>query len=879
MTTDRAASTSAVSSSSDTQPAVRASSSGSRSIPRASSSRAKPVPGAAEAFHNLSATAPLLPAAVGMVLGVAMDARAALPFGLYVVVVLACGPVLYAVRRWWIACGVITGLAAIGVGGALHHAAYRRTSADAIVLLTSRRSVPATVSGTIATEPSLRRPDFGGMQRWVPDPPRTRFLLDVESVDGVDGPIRARGLVSVSVKEPVLRLAAGDRVRVVGFLYRPRPPDNDGEPDWPQIQRRRGVLASMSAEHAACVTRLGAPRADAGWLTAVRQRCRRYLLDDVATRDPSSVSLLEALILGQRSTVDRAINDAFVATGTVHFLSVSGAHLGMLGAAVWALASLLGRSRRQAAVVVTAVVVAYALLAEPNPPVFRSAILAVLLGVGLMLRRPVRTANWLAASVILILAVRPTDLFDPGFQLSYVTLLGVIYLSPSVRATWRAVFARRGPALAMRGPVGPRPWLRGVAVGAAGRLEWALAVSMAAWLIGAPLSLYHFGQTSTWGWINSALIAPGVALLMLLGFVKLVAGAILSAAGAALAPAVGAATAAMDAWVRVLAAIPGTSFLAPSPPAWLVVAWTVALSAWAARAYVRLPRHGIAVGLLAAVTASAWWYWPGRPADDAVRVRVLSVGDGMASIVRLPNGRALLCDFGRMPPYEMFRGTIRPAFGLDGVRRIDAAIVSHPNLDHYSALPDTARAVPMREVWVTSYFVDTASRGGPSRFVLDELRRQGVAVRTLHAGDRLTNTGGVEAEVLWPPPHEAGAPYDANDVSLVLRLRYGGRSMLFCGDIERGPQAWLLRHADLHADVLVLPHHGSLKPWTPDFVEAVAPTVVIRSTGTRDDASPAGLRELVKPYRYYSTAEVGGVVVEFGPRGIAVTPHHAPEPP
>jgi competence protein ComEC len=102
-------------------------------------------------------------------------------------------------------------------------------------------------------------------------------------------------------------------------------------------------------------------------------------------------------------------------------------------------------------------------------------------------------------------------------------------------------------------------------------LKLALAVSIAAWLAGAPLTLYHFGRVSSWGWLNSILITPLVGLLMLAGFLKLVVSAIWPSASVVVAAPVAWSTHALDASVRWLAAVPGVNVHIASPPLWLAV--------------------------------------------------------------------------------------------------------------------------------------------------------------------------------------------------------------------------------------------------------------------------------------------------------------------
>jgi len=825
------------------------------------------APSGPERAATALAAAPLLAPAVGVAGGILIDSILVPPAWLCVLAFAAVGAMLLPCWRRGYPCAVILVMAGAATGAALHQTSYRRTARDHIVFFSDCEPIAATVTGTVLTEPALSRPEFGAFNPLLPRPARTRFVLEAGSVRCVDGDRPVTGLVRVSVAEPVLHVRAGDRVRLCGRLYRPMGASNPGERDWSLHFRREGLLVGLSCEHAGAVERLatGTP----GPIARLRRHCRNLLLDSVEADEPAGRSVLEAIILGQRSAVDRAINDAFVAVGVVHILSVSGAHLGMLAAWVWGIAALLGRSRRQTGAIVMATVLLYAALAEPNAPVLRSATTAALLCLGVILRRPIRVLNWLSAAAIAVLAMRPTDLFDPGFQLSYVTLAGVIWMSGPVRTAWRTVFRRQPPDVEVLRPPSPEPSGMRRWIGAALRwLEWALAVSIAAWLIGAPVSLYHFGQISTWGWLNSLLVAPVVSLVMFAGFLKLIAAELWPGTAGLAGPVVTWAIELLNAWVGLLSRIPGVTMIVPSPPPGLVLGALAGAVLWMSHGPLRIPGRIVRLWFAIVGVAGVFWWLPGRPGDGELHVRFLAVGDGSAVLVRLPSGRALLYDAGSMPPYELYRSVLRPALAAEGVRRLDAIIISHPNLDHFSAVLDTCRYVAVREVWVTSHFAPRG-RGGAAGVLLDGLDRLGVPVRHVHRGDAVTGTGSAGIEILWPPP-DPPRPLEANDSSIVLRVAYAGRSVLLTGDIEQQPQQFLIQNECMAADVLMLPHHGHIKPWTGRFVEALRPRILVRSSGRRDSHSPPEIRELTRQRIYGNTADVGQILIRIRADGRMV---------
>ena len=125
-------------------------------------------------------------------------------------------------------------------------------------------------------------------------------------------------------------------------------------------------------------------------------------------------------------------------------------------------------------------------------------------------------------------------------------------------------------------------------------------------------------------------------------------------------------------------------------------------------------------------------------------------------------------------------------------------------------------------------------------------------------------------EFRWTVGGRAGS-WSANGSSMVLRLTYGGRSILRTGDIEERAQRALLDRGGLHADVLVLPHHGGIARSLGEFVAAVDPDVVIRSGARRRaDGTPDRLSSLMGTIRLYDTAEVGAIRVGIDRDGLHV---------
>src|SRR5262249_21907770 len=159
-----------------------------------------------------------------------------------------------------------------------------------------------------------------------------------------------------------------------------------------------------------------------------------------------------------------------------------------------------------------------------------------------------------------------------------------------------------------------------------------------------------------------------------------------------------------------------------------------------------------------------------------------------------------------------------------GVGALDLLVVSHGDLDHRGGVPAVLRALPVREVWLPL----GASQDGAFAELREAARAAGVPVRERGAGSPPARLGDLAVAPFWRSAAAGGL--SRNDRSLVVRVEWAGRRVLLPGDLEAaGEGALLASGADLRADVLKLPHHGSRTSSTAALLARVAPALAVAS--------------------------------------------------
>ncbi len=731
----------------------------------------------------------------------------------------------------------------------------------------------AQVEGVVATEPVIVSAERGYFAGYGYEPPPTLFELRVDRVlrdVEAGGPVEAAGTVVVKIEEADLRVRRGQRVRVRGWLGGFMGPSNPGEFDYAAWQAARGVVGRLTVPTRANWDLLAEPGVGAwvsgwgssfvegrGWIAARA----RWSLSLGLTPGTPVTGLLETLLLGETAADIDPLRERFRDVGLAHILSISGAHLGILMGLVWVVArGLTGRPPR-AAVVVLAVLVMYLLAIPIRVPVARAAVMAGLYFAGVALGRRPGPTRLLSAAAVIVLIWRPLDLFEPGFQLSFVVVWALLKFTRPV-----SLWIWPEPVI--------QPVVPGVGAVLARRAVDYVAVSVVAFLTALPLVAYHFQMVSPLALVLSVLSLPALTAVLAVGYLKVLAGFVLPSVSLVLAGPLRWVGGALGGLVDEAHGWPGAGWALAQPvsAAWAAgcLAVVVAWFGGGFRGRDARWRGGAAVMVVAGwlVVTQTAGRWGGEA--PAVVLTMAAVGDGSCYLVQ-SGGRTLMFDCGSQALPLVGRRSVVPTLKRLGVGRLDVLVLSHADLDHYNGTLDVLDAVPVEQIWVSRDLVEDAAQhhAWSTAHLMRELAARGHTPRVVEAGftDVLGEAG---LTVLWPPPAGAFEAERGNDLSVVLRVDVVGRRLLLNGDIQDDATRVLLRdRAAMDADVADLPHHGSVVDASPAWLAAVSPGIVLQSSG------PMRLRrdrwaELLKPHpgvRRYITARDGMVRVEVSREG------------
>lgn len=578
------------------------------------------------------------------------------------------------------------------------------------------------------------------------------------------------------------RPGPGDGVEFAGRV-RPAPP-------WLQSGlRARGIELALDAERIRFPgTRRGGA---AGLVDSIRGRAERALGFGIPAPE---AALARGFVLGQDQAIAAGVRDRFRDSGLAHLLAVSGQNVMLLLILGWVLLAALGLPLRLRYPLLAALVCLYVPLAGGGPSIQRAGVMGLAGLAAASAGRPLDRVFPVALAAALTLALNPYAVGDPGWQLSFAAVLGIVVLA-------RPLADRFGPALG-----GDRDGFRAA-------LATGVAVTVAASLATLPLIGLHFGRIPLGTVAANTLALPAVAPSMWLGMLSATIGQL----APWLALPFNLVNAVLLAWIDGVAGLLGgpeqVLETGRGPLAFLVI--TAAASVLAVL-LVRRPRFAaLAITLSLVLPLAGLVTGPGRALPDlpegGLAIDLLDVGQGDAILIRYPGGDPILVDTG--PPGG---GVVEAVLGSGG-DRLGGLVLTHLDRDHVGEFDRV-----LNRFEVGSVMVDRITRE-----MRDLAGSVGSPVRRIGVGDTF-RLGRAEVEVLWPPGGtDGGTAGDRNARSIVLMIRFAGRGILLTGDAE----AELVPLDPGPVDVLKVAHHGSEDDGLPDLLAGTMPALSLVSAG------------------------------------------------
>ena len=705
---------------------------------------------------------------------------------------------------------------AIFFAGVSSYSAQAILPPDHISKIVSEDGQKIFLKGAISDDPVTQRTRYGKFS--------SSFTLEADSVKGAGewqnavGPVRVR-LYSDKGEEA---LSFADEVILEGEASRPKGLKNPGLFDYSRYMEIQGIYISLKVKDGASVRKLPPGRRRSIKYHAAL--ARRYVRNAINRyfHSPDN-GFLNSILIGDRSDLKKSLNDDFIKTGTVHILSVSGTHVGLIACIFLFVFSLLRLPKKLNISLSVVFLIFYSYVAGLSPPIVRSTIIFSLFAFGYLINRKGGMLNSLSIAAIVMLIVNPRVLFDTGFELSFASIASIVILTPAIDKVLgtNAVNKRR-----FTGKI--RLYL-----------SKSVSVSLAAWIGVAPIVSYYFNITSPSAVIANIVIVPAVFLVMILSAVFLAASLCCSILLSPLSAAIQAVDHAMFFINHHLSALPLAYFRTAAPSAAFMLAYYAALSLFVIPqevriGAVRITKRSVFTAALIMMNMVVWQCALDNGKDN-LTVTFFDVGQGDSALVEFPGPRYMLIDGGvggSGDGPDMGVSVVAPSLWNKGIDKIDAVMVTHFHEDHMGGLLYILENFKVGCVMDNG--ISPEKPGAIFKRYIRILKEKNIRRIAIGEGDEIKGFGQSRVFVLNPDKPDTSS--DLNDSSITVKIIFKGSSVLFCGDIMPSSMERLISYGDfLRSDIIKVPHHGgSLKPaaQAERFFALVAAKVSVISVGS-----------------------------------------------
>lgn len=594
----------------------------------------------------------------------------------------------------------------------------------------------------------------------------------------------------------------GRNILCSGTVSLPAGRRNPGCFDYRLYLRSRGIQALITADS---IERIEGRESAFLKLTAyIRGNFQRKL---ETCMDADTRAMTTAMLFGDKTALDQELYEAFQKNGTAHILAVSGLHIGIL----YGFFAFLWRGKRGSLFHVCAAVLLlfYTALADFSPSVVRAAVMIALHLLSVILCRRYDLLSAAGFTFLLMLLDNPFQLFHTGFQMSFLAVASLGVILPFVRRFYQGIFLS---SLVIQAGMLPYTAYMFNYISLGAFFANLPVIFLAGLLLPAGISLIPLS------FVSDPLFEAGAELLQLGCELLIRINQLFYAGGSA-------------------------SFDAVSPPIWLLAGY-YGLLFWCAsekgRILLMRKKRTLFWGGAAALVAAGLCLAPLTDQGfSKAAVVFVDVGQGDCIHVRTPRGHNYLFDGGGSVRYDVGRNILKPYLLKNGVKKIDAAFVTHLHEDHYGGIRSLAREGMIERIGVYE----------ANRVIEKQIRKEtGTELFFLYKGQTVWLDKDVKLEILAPErrsPEEyermIEEEEDENASSLIMKLEYQGMSVLITGDIDAQGEGELVEESGekLRSHILKVAHHGSKYSSSEEFLEAVDPALAVFQVGKNNFGHPS----------------------------------------
>ena len=644
------------------------------------------------------------------------------------------------------------------------------------------------------------------------------------------------GRVLVNCYSPGFDFKRGNEIEIKGYLFCPSSPLNPGEFDYRKYLSRKKIYALLKINSRKNIKLIsgGGRNFLSGLLCLLRQGMIKKI--EKSLKKTSSWQVLSGIMLGERAVLPWEVYENFIKSGIVHTLAVSGLHVGLVLFIFLGFFQLINLHRKFAYILTIIAIFLYVQVTGAYPSAIRAFLMASMGLLGYLFGRDRNLRHSLFLSALIILLINPRDLFNIGFQFSFLATIGLLYLSGSIR---------KGLAFLPK------------------YLQGALSISLGAQIMISPLVAYYFNQISLIAPLANLFVVPLIGIIVTFGFVTCLISLISGFLTSVIGKINGLCIDFLLKEAEFFASFPFSSLKVITPSFlflagfYLVILFLINYKTIKNNILKKVSPFKIKLilsltGIIFCFTFIANSFF----ISNDLKITFLALRYGDSIFVEFPDGSNMLIDTGKVvrQRFNVGEKIIAPFLLSKGVKKIDTIVLTRDHFTHTGGLSYILRNFKVKEVIFNSKI-----------YPFDKPFK----LRKIKSGDWIKKESGFSIQVLNPM-----SKIKNRNNSLTLHLIYGDFSILFTGDIGKRAQKRIINECNVKSKILQIPYQGK-KGILEKFLWEISPECVIITTLTKPTKNlikQLDRRRLKKEknLEIYTTKEMGALEITTCGKGYEI---------
>ncbi len=522
---------------------------------------------------------------------------------------------------------------------------------------------------------------------------------------------------------------------------------------------------------------------------------RLYRFREKAKEIFKDTPLLGALMLGREFQIPKETKDIFIRAGIIHLFAVSGLHFGI----IFFFLLLIFRywfPRRSSLVLSFVLITLYFFIVGFHPSVVRAYVMISLYVLSKLIWREYDFLSAISFSALFILIINPLELQDPGFLLSFLSVLGIYAFDKMIDKE-----------------VIIKPF-------------YLIFLAFWLWALNFPIVVGFFHRVP----LLSILFSPFLSIIatgfIIYAFFMFFTSILAPFSSPYLFTFINGFVKIYKDFVELIASFPFSSYIFPAFPWYMILLWYLFIGfvfyTLKAKKYKLFFSSGIVFTGLVLVFLLL---------PSSLSISFISVGEGDAIFIHSPNSINLLIDAG-----NLYYGGNKVVEYLKarGVNTLDFVFITHPDVDHWGGLVKVISNFSIKKIFCNGQRTEDKAYID----LMNSIKKRKIPIDIIREGDKIYIGDNLYLNILNP---QRDFYFDKdNNNSIVIGLRYGEFSALFTGDLEKDGENYLLSRKLLsHFEILKVAHHGSKSSTDTAFLKMISPVVAIISVGKNRYGHPS----------------------------------------